>query len=130
MCNTVFAGTEGDCLGPGQLYLDPNVEGGAATITVFHQNCDMGIDWDEGEDSFRIQLRNGWVFRKFEHFKKVSSSDKSLTMLLADDLKKWIGANLLNLAVQWKISPGRDYIQYGYRIWITGPKGVSYSKIY
>ncbi|MFC2165994.1 hypothetical protein ACFLT2_13490 [Acidobacteriota bacterium] len=126
LCNTIYANIGEDCLGPGQLYLHPDVEGGAAAVTVFHQNCDMAVDWDEGEDSFIIQLRNGWVFRNFEHFEKTSNPSNTLTMLTADDLKKWIGADQLNLVVRWKISPGRHYIQYGYRIWITGPKGISH----
>jgi hypothetical protein len=130
LCNTIYANVGEDCIGPGQLYLNPDVEGGAAAVTVFHQNCDMGIDWDEGEDLFTIQLRNGWVFRRFEHFDKTSNPSSTMTMLLADDLEKWIGADQLNLVVRWKISPGREYIQYGYRIWITGPKGVSHRKNY
>lgn len=130
LCNTIYANVGEKCLGPGQLYLYPDVEGGAATVTVFHQNCDMGIVWDEGEDVFTIQLRNGWVFRRFEHFEKTSTPANTLTMLHANDLKQWIGNDQLNLVVRWKISPGREYLQYGYRIWITGPKGVSHRKNY
>ncbi|MCJ7680117.1 MAG: hypothetical protein MUP70_05275 [Candidatus Aminicenantes bacterium] len=126
LCNTVNAGTSEDCSGPGQLFKNPRSEGGAASITVFHQNCDVALDWDEGEDSFSIQLKNSWVFRKFEHFNEVSSRSETLDMLLADNLEGRIGDDQLDLVVRWKIGPGRNYVQYGYRIWITGPKGIPY----
>jgi len=118
-CNNHHSGG-GSCFGPGQFFKD------SATFSVFHQNCDMIVDWDDGTDTMKLTLQNGWEIAKIDPVSQKSSSSESLNMPSPASLQAWEGSTSWTKSVSWDISPGADHVRYAFFIMIRGPRGTNH----
>ena len=97
-----------------------------ATISAFHENCELIVDWDKGTDKYAITLKNGWVINKIQPGEKGDGwNDQTLrTMEEIQQIFSAPGKPSWNPHIRWQVSPGPGDLHYWYKIWIEGPKGV------
>ncbi len=110
--------SDSDCFGPGQKHKD------TATFTVLHQNCDSILDWDEGNDVFTVTLKNGYEIVDIDMFYTLSSISEYLDIPSEASLDADAGATSWAKMIHWEVSPGMDYVQYGFFFQVSGPRGV------
>ena len=96
-------------------------------IYAQHGNCDLIVDIDDGSDQYAIQLKNGWVFKKFGLSQEKTSSSEKITLPTYSHLnQKVVGTSLWTPRIPWKVSPGFDRVHYAIYVQIEGPRGFSH----
>ena len=96
-------------------------------IYAQHINCDLIVDIDDGSDQYAIQLKNGWVFKKFGLSQEKTSSSEKITLPTYSHLnQKVVGTSLWTPRIPWKVSPGLDRVHYAIYVQIEGPRGLSH----
>jgi hypothetical protein len=97
------------------------------TISAFHVNYDLIIDWDVGRDRYTIDLKNNWVIEVIRWGWNPHSTSEKLNLPSPEALtQKYKGSSNITLWVPWEISPGPDWLDYWIDVDIRGPAGVLY----
>ncbi len=90
-----------------------------------HVNCDSMVDWDDGSDQYAIELKNGWVFKKFGLSHEKTSSSEKITLPTYSQLNSAVvGTSLWTPRISWEVSPGFDRVHYAIYVEIEGPNGI------
>jgi hypothetical protein len=97
------------------------------TISAYHVNCDLVVDWDDGSDQFTIELKNKWVIDQIRWGWNPHSTSEKLKLPSAEALtQKYKGASKMTLSVPWEVSPGLDWLSYWIDVDVKGPAGILY----
>jgi len=119
--NQVLQGSPGNpCFHSGKIHREK-------TISAYHVNCDLLVDWDKGRDRYTIELKNGWVIRAIRWGWNAHSTSEKLGLPSAQALTdKYKGASTITLWVPFEVSPGPDWLDYWIDVDVKGPAGILY----
>ncbi len=96
-----------------------------ATFHGAHTNCDVAIDWDDGTDTLKVELANGWEIFGIAMNEHVTSDWEFVGVPPPGDLVAAKGSTSWTLDVPFSISPGRDTVEYAVWVYVIGPRGVA-----
>ncbi len=112
--------SDGNCFTSGQTHTN------SATFTVKHVNCDSVVDWDDGTDTVKVTLKNGWEIAEIDMTYQTSSSSETLNMPSFAELDAAVGSTSWTKNIYFDISPGPDSVNYVFWVRGRGPKGVTH----